>query len=112
MATSAQQNLDPRRRVVELASAYIANSVGLVEMSREMSSLRFKVGAEWDEDFVYFVAVDSETDTFPVGPSRVHWSPSALAREDAAREQYEQSARSRSIEHAENLITKYRSDAV
>ena len=112
MATSAQKNPDPRRRVVELAQAYIANSVGLVEMSREMSSLRFKVDAEWDEDFIHFVAVDSETDAFPVGPSRAHWSPTALAREDAAREQYEESARRRSIEHAKNLIAKYRNDAV
>jgi hypothetical protein len=112
VAASAQINPDPRRRVVELANAYIANAVGLVEVSREMSLLRFKVGAEWDEDFVYFVAVDSETDTFPVGPSRVHWSPAALAREDAAREQYEVSARERAVGHAQNLAAKYRNDAV
>jgi hypothetical protein len=106
------QQRDLERRVVEVASAIISDKIGLVEAARKLSHLGFGLNAEWDRDFLFFVAVDSETDHFPVGPSRVNWSQAALAREDAGRQKYELSARKDAIRSANNLIAKFGQDAV
>jgi hypothetical protein len=98
--------------VVDAASALVSGHMGVVEAARRLSKLRFDADAEGDDDFLFFLAIDSETDHFPVGKVRENWSASALAREDALREGYERDAREDAIKHAHNLIRKYRKDAV
>jgi hypothetical protein len=47
--------------------------------------LRHALDEEKNELFLPFVAVDSETDHFPLGDVRARWSLNALEREDKER---------------------------
>lgn len=69
---------------VEAAMAVLEGRLGVIEGSRRLrefgSYLVQDVVA--DEDFVVFVAVDSETDALPIGTVRELWNPIDLERED------------------------------
>lgn len=62
------------------------------------------VGEPDNKLFFPFVAVDSETDHFPLGVVRDNWSSVALQREDEKRVQYEREARSDLMEAANELL--------
>jgi hypothetical protein len=59
--------------------------MGITEGCRNVVALRHALGQEANELFLPFVAVDSETDHFPLGDVRTSWSSSALEREDKER---------------------------
>jgi hypothetical protein len=59
--------------------------VGITEACRKVVAIRAAVGEEANELFHPFVAVDSETDAFPLGEVRATWSETALARVDDER---------------------------
>jgi len=86
--------------------------MGVVEAARKIRRLGFDAETEKDEDVLFFVGIDSETDHFPVGKVRDNWSAAALTREDNLREEFERDARAEAIEHAHNLIRKYWTNAV
>jgi hypothetical protein len=70
-------------RALSLVDQLIAGEIGVIEASRALSSLQFEFDAPLREVFQPFVAVDSETDRFPIGHVRREWSSSALAIKDA-----------------------------
>ena len=52
-----------------------------MEGARRLAALRFEAAVrEDDEDFMAFVAIDSETDEFPLGRVREEWSEEVLDR--------------------------------
>jgi hypothetical protein len=93
--------------VVETANALITRSVGVVEASHRFMELAAELDVLDDEDFSYFVALDSQSDGFPVGAAREHWSAKALEREDGARKEYEDSVYEEAAAHCRSLISKY-----
>jgi len=73
-----------RRKAASIAQAMLDGHVGIIEGSRQLASLRHPAGVDpFDEDFLPFVGIDSETDSLPIGDTRVHWAPEALAKKDA-----------------------------
>ncbi|WP_133718427.1 hypothetical protein [Methylocaldum gracile] len=57
--------------------------MGFLEIVRGMVALSAEFGdAERFEHFTPFIAVDSETDQFPVGEVRARWSQDAMQRVD------------------------------
>jgi hypothetical protein len=79
--THEEYVLSCRRRAVELAKGILTGHVHVLEGCHELASLRWEVEVdEWDEDFVTFSAISSETDSLPVGQVRAHWSSEALER--------------------------------
>lgn len=79
-------NLEEKRRLVDRmlasANACLAGEIGPIETARALSGFRGN-DEVLDEILLIFVAVDSETDTLPLGNVRQHWNPVALEREDA-----------------------------
>ena len=72
---------DARQRAVEICAGIIGGTVPVLEGCHSLAPLRWEVEVgEWDEDFVTFAAVSSETDALPVGDARKHWALDALAR--------------------------------
>ena len=52
--------------------------------ARELSRLLASLGCDLDDpDYRTFVGIDSETDALPVGRTREHWAPEALAEKAA-----------------------------
>src|SRR5213593_3625297 len=65
--------------VVETANALVAGCIGVVEATRHFI---MELDGLDDEDFLYFMNLDSQSDGFPVGVAREQWSATALERED------------------------------
>lgn len=104
-------NLDYRETlhscVVEAAEAVVAGKLSAIEASRLFVGLAAELGALNDADFRFFVSLDSETDHFPLGTTRKHWSAAALRREDARRRKHEQDARDEAVARCRHLIDRY-----
>ncbi|MGH8138725.1 MAG: hypothetical protein ACREVV_11095 [Steroidobacteraceae bacterium] len=98
-----------RDAVVATAEALIARTLGIVEATHRFVGLAAELAALDDEDFLYFVGLDSQSDTFPIGPERQQWSAAALEREDLARRKYEEAVYGTAVLHCRNLIAKYSS---
>ena len=96
----------PTSRAIELARELIAGELGIIEGCRELSSLRHAFGDPFAEDFLPFVAIDSETDDLPIGPVRREWNAEALARKDIEIARCEAIYKSQAIEACKRLITR------
>jgi hypothetical protein len=95
--------------VVETADALINRSMGVVEATHRFMELAAELDALDDEDFSYFLELDSHSDGFPVGAARELWNATALEREDVARHKYEESVYTDAVAHCRSLIVKYTS---
>jgi hypothetical protein len=70
-----------RRAAAAIARAALAGAIDPILAARELAALRFSVDVPPDDsDFTIFVAIHSETDSFPIGPERERWAPDALLR--------------------------------
>jgi len=98
--------------LVQLLEDLQAGRIGITEGCRSVVALRSVLGQETSDLFVSFVAVDSETDHFPLGQSRSGWSPSALEREDKERLACEQFHAKSIGEAASKLLAHARSHAL
>jgi hypothetical protein len=97
-----------RAAAVETLASLIAGSIGLINASRKLSSLRHQIaGEDLDDDWRVFVGLDSETDHLPVGEERKHWQADALAKKDVEIKKSEGSYRDRAIVAAQNLLKRY-----
>jgi hypothetical protein len=71
--------------------------------ARRLAALRHEAEIkDGDEDFMIFVAIDSDTDDLPLGPVRAHWDKQALERLQPEIEAAETWAKA----HAESVCTK------
>ena len=95
------------RQIVAAADDYLGGRIGLIECSRVLSKLSFKVHGEWDEDFVTFRGIDSETDDVPVGEVRELWDEIALERKERSVAVYLDSVSKIALTSASNLKAKY-----
>ena len=84
-------------KIVATAQRILSGELGIVAGARQLSGLRFDVGAEHDADFIFFVGVDSETDHLPVGKVRSRWSSVALKAKDEELQVYETSVRDKAL---------------
>jgi len=95
------------RQIVAVSTAVIRAQMSLTEGARLLAALSHEVRAADDPGFLTFIAIDSETDRFPVGEVRAKWLPSALPALDAERVQIE----SRFLETAQRasrqLLARY-----
>ncbi len=77
-----------RGKIVAICEAILNEEIGVIAGSRILNRLEFELlhnEVGWfqrDEDFVTFVAIDSETDSLPVDSERRNWSVEALERKD------------------------------
>jgi hypothetical protein len=94
--------------IVSAAQALIDGRAGVIESARSLCRLAYSVRDQKDESFVFFTAVDSESDALPVGKERENWSPEALERQDMLIHEFEKVWHSRAISQAQRLIDRYR----
>src|SRR3954452_16608214 len=77
-----------RGKIVAICEAILNEEIGAICGSRRLSVLEFELLAgrngwfEHDEDFIPFMAINSETDHLPVDAERKNWSIEALQRKD------------------------------
>ena len=92
-----------RARALDL----IDGKLSVIESARALSKLTYWTGLVADPDLGTFVAIDSETDTLPMGEVRKYWATSALEREDVEIAKAEDLYRSSAIEAAQRLAERF-----
>jgi hypothetical protein len=92
-----------RARALDL----IEGRLSVIESARVLSKLAYWAQLNDDSDLTTFVAIDSETDTLPVGEVRKHWAQHALEREDIEIEKAENLYRASAIESARRLAERF-----
>lgn len=95
------------KKVVARARDLEERRIGVIVCAREMCKLAFWLRAEDDPDFLVFRGIASESDELPAGQERLHWSESALQKEDIKIAEAEKIWRGAALEAAESLRRKY-----
>jgi len=97
-----------RARIVDLAQAMLDGAVGIIEGSRRLNDLRGALGIDHlDDDFVGFLAIESETDHLPVGDVRRLWNREALVEKDRQVDAAERHYRDRAFEDCRKLMARF-----
>lgn len=96
-----------RGKIVAVCEMVLREQIGVIAGSRQLVSLGSALCGEHDEDFIPFLAVDSETDHLPVDGERRNWSIESLERKDKEISDYEASARSEVFESCRKLISTF-----
>jgi hypothetical protein len=100
------------RSVVDTLESFQAGRLGVTEASRKVVAVRDALGELSNPIFDTFVAVESETDAFPIGDVRQRWSSAALSRMDAEREATEEHYRPFMLEKCEALMSYAKNHAL
>ena len=93
-----------------MVRAILAGSIGIIEGSRYLSSLRLRFDSVWTKKLINFAGIDSETDELPLGSVRQFWAPSALADKDQQILKYEGSIRESTLETCRSLERDLKND--
>jgi len=104
-----------RGKVVAICEAILREEMGAIPGSRILNKLGIDLlhhGTfglfDRDEDFIPFVAIDSETDHLPVDLERHNWSTEALERKDQEIAKAEQWAKELAFPACRKLIERFR----
>jgi len=93
--------------VMRACRNYLSGDIGLIEASRELVSYAHRLRETNDSDFVFFIAVNSETDHLPVGKWREGWAADSLAKKDKEVEEVEEFYRRDAQIAAKSLLSKF-----
>ena len=104
--TNEEEWCNACQAIVATARAILRNELGIIEGARKICPHRFKVQAENDEDFIFLVGLDSETDHLPIGGAQKHWSQDTLEKKKEEIKSCENFFRERALEVCKNLISK------
>lgn len=97
-----------RKQVVDIAKSILNGKMSFVEGARLLSSLRPEAAVhDEDADFMVFAAIDSETDSLPIGTVRQYWSNDALEKLDTEIIEAELSAKRLGGDACESLILRF-----
>jgi hypothetical protein len=100
-----------RGKIVAICEAMLREEIGIIAGSRRLAGLGFELFRDHDEDFLTFVAIDSETDHLPVDVERHNWSVEALERKDKEIAGYEVSVKTDALETCRKLIERFAVDS-
>ena len=102
---------EKRREVTNVAQLLRDKKINVVEGAMKLNALRHEVSQkDFDEDFMLFVAISSETDHLPVGHVREQYSSAALQKADAEIHDADKFYRSQVVVACEKLIARFGND--
>jgi hypothetical protein len=76
------------RYIIATAGDLIAGNIDVITGSRFLAIPTRQAKLADDPHALVILAVDSESDVYPLGAAREHWHPEALAEKDRKRERY------------------------
>lgn len=93
--------------MAEIAQAMLDGRVSFIVGTRQILALRGRAGySDLEQDLLPLIAVDSESDRFPIGDVRALWSTAGLARLQPEMDRVEQWARDVASEACRDLIRR------
>jgi hypothetical protein len=112
-----QRSVYLRGKIVAICEAILREEMGAIAGSRVLNKLEIELLHHatfgWftgDEDFLVFVAIDSETDHLPVDFERHNWSTESLQQKDQEVIKAEQWAKEFAFPACKKLIERFRFD--
>jgi len=97
-----------RSEVADTARLLRDGRINVVEGAWRLSALQHDVSRkDFDDDFLLFIAIASETDHLPVGEVRTRYSPDALRKADKEIEEVEKLYRAQVEAACEKLIARF-----
>ena len=96
-----------RGKIVAICEAILNEDIGVIAGSRRLNHLGYELDLDRDEDFLTFVAINSETDHLPVDSERQNWSVEALKRKDKEIAEFEAAYKDQAIESCKKLIARF-----
>jgi hypothetical protein len=103
-----QYMMAKRSEVVNTARLLRDGKMSVVEGAWRLNALRHEVTQnDFDDDFMLFVAIASETDHLPVGEVRKQYATEALVRADKEIEEVDKIYRSQVEVACEKLIARF-----
>ena len=96
-----------RHELVAVASGMLAGSINLIEGMRRICALRFSIEEPDNEVFLPIRAMESETDSFPLGAMRSNCSEGYLKRADAEMESYLADARDEILQACREIVRAF-----
>lgn len=104
--------LKMRKEVVETATSLINNNIDFLTGIREINSLRHQVSNDdFDQDFIVFVAIDSETDHMPDYKLRASCSRSWLEKCDKEIKEIKELNQKQVLEACTKLVDRFKVNA-
>ena len=97
------------KEIVDVAASMIDGTVDLIEGCRRITALRYDAEISDDEIFDSIVAVESETDHFPLGTQREYCNNEYLTRVDEEKQNYLMATSRDIINICRQIIDKYSS---
>jgi hypothetical protein len=98
-----------RREIVEIASSMLTGHTDLMVGMREIVRLRKDLRDSMNPIFYPIIAVESETDTLPVGSQRTKYKPNELKELDADLNAYLDEVREDVLLSCKAIITEFSS---
>lgn len=96
-----------RHELVAVASGMLAENVNLIEGVRRICALRFEIKDPENEVFLPIRAIESETDSFPLGAMRLYCNEEYLKRVDAELESYLVDARDDIMQACREIVCRF-----
>lgn len=96
-----------RGKIIAICEAILNEDIGVIAGSRRLKSLGLELYGGHDEDFLTFVAIDSETDHLPVESERRNWSVEALERKGKEIAEVEALYKDDALEACKRLIRRF-----
>jgi hypothetical protein len=94
-------------KIVGICESILKEEMGIIAGSRRIKSLGFELFDNNDEDFVFFIGIESETDHLPVDFERRNWSLEALERKDKEIAEFESVSREDVFKACRKLIARF-----
>lgn len=93
-------------KIVAVCEAILSEEVGIILGSRKLTYLSHLISDDNRNEFMIFIAIDSETDHLPVDLERKNWSIEALKRKDKEIAEYENDFKEDVFSACKNLILR------
>jgi hypothetical protein len=90
--------------LVRVAQTMLEGKINLIEGARKICALRYEVNNPENDVFIPLVAVDSETDHYPLGKIRAYCAQEYLDRVDPEIEKYISEAREDILKACREII--------
>ncbi len=98
-----------RAKIRIIAESVIRLECNIPLAARMLRPLLREIERELDrQDYIFFVAVDSETDHLPTGPERQYWDPHILEEKDREIARHDALDRPEALEVCKRILEKLR----
>ncbi|MHC2333893.1 hypothetical protein [Bradyrhizobium sp. USDA 4454] len=106
MSWNQSEVLEARRLIVETARSILAGETTAIEGARSIVRSCSRAKLENDPDIVPFIAIESETETLPLGGDRQYLQAKALADLEPEIEKAQPWARGIATARCQNLVNR------